>query len=97
MLRRYSCRTLAYAVELWRSFRAQGYSPSLLASDRGFEVCVWPVIVLALALQGCIPKPNNEELVKRAKVCFDAGMSVRTIEDMAGLVMDFQCVPKDSK
>lgn len=36
-------RTIRAAVSFFRDARAQGYSPSLLASGGGFEVCVWSV------------------------------------------------------
>lgn len=103
MIRRDTCRTLAYAVELFRSMRAQGYSPSLVVGAGEFVVQVWriaPFVLVTLLLQSCIaykPPLSNEDLVRHAKICQDAGLDIRTINSENYEVLDFQCVPKGAK
>lgn len=43
---------------------------------------------------------SNEELVKRAKICQDAGLDIHVVrksQDFGGTVLDFQCVPKGDR
>jgi Zn-finger domain-containing protein len=50
-------------------------------------------VVLILLLTGCGRLPNDE-IIKRAKQCTDAGMSAEYLRDINGHILDVQCGPR---
>jgi len=56
------------------------------------------LIAALLFLNGCDGvRPTNENLVRRAKVCQDAGFDIHVLKNGDGVVLDFQCIPKGQK
>jgi hypothetical protein len=70
----------------------------------GAEGTVRILLSVTLFCCGCTqyyhPQPSNEDLVKKAKICTDAGLGIHVVRGGDGWnadVLDFQCVPKGDR